>query len=168
MSVKDNKHDDNKSSLRQPSVLFVVAATVVLFACHANVKDIGQCPQPRFTEQAPQDYYTRVNPLAATGPNIDAGRNLFQHRSAEGRIACARCHGTDGDGVGPMSSMFDPPPRNFTCSKTINGVPDGQLFWIIQNGSPGTSMPSFNNLKDEQIWQIVLYIRQLANSHYDG
>ncbi|NIP99686.1 MAG: cytochrome C, partial [Nitrospinaceae bacterium] len=41
-------------------------------------------------------------------------------------------------------------------------IPDGQMFWIIKNGSPGTRMPAFGNLSDEQIWQLVLYIRQFA------
>jgi hypothetical protein len=44
----------------------------------------------------------------------------------------------------------------------VNGIPDGQLFRIIQNGSPGTSMPSFKALRDEQVWQGVLYLRELA------
>ena len=61
-----------------------------------------------------------------------------------------------------MSRQFDPPPRNFACAQTVNGIPDGQLFWIIQNGSPGTSMPSFKVLRDEQVWQVVLYLRELA------
>ncbi len=38
----------------------------------------------------------------------------------------------------------------------------GQLFWIIKNGSPGTGMLSFKGLKEEQIWQILLYVRQLV------
>jgi len=44
----------------------------------------------------------------------------------------------------------------------MNALPDGQLFWVIQNGSPGTGMLAFKGLKDEQIWQIILYIRELA------
>ena len=44
----------------------------------------------------------------------------------------------------------------------MNGIPDGQLFWIVRNGSPGTSMPDFRGLSDEQIWQLVLHLRTLA------
>ena len=45
---------------------------------------------------------------------------------------------------------------------TINGVPDGQLFWIIRFGSPDTAMPPHPALSDEQLWQLVFYLRQLA------
>jgi hypothetical protein len=68
-----------------------------------------------------------------------------------------------GEGNGTLSSQFSPPPRNFACAKTVNSIPDGQLFWIIKNGSPGTAMPDHLKFNDTEIWQLVLYIRALAN-----
>ena len=118
----------------------------------------AQCPQPRFTGKAPEDYYKQINPLA--GGSSKAGEALFQGEA--GTSNCAICHGTKGDGRGILASQYDPPPRNFSCAMTINGVPDGQLFWIIRFGSPGTAMPPHPSLKDEQVWQLVLYLRQLS------
>jgi mono/diheme cytochrome c family protein len=46
----------------------------------------------------------------------------------------------------------------------MNDIPDGQLFWIIRNGSKGTAMPAFKDLKDEQIWHLILYIRSFAGN----
>lgn len=118
------------------------------------------CPQPRFTGSAPEEYLSRQNPLQAeTGP-VQEGARLYQ--GTPGRISCATCHGVKGDGRGPLASQFNPPPRNFACAKTISGVPDGQLFWIIRFGSPGAAMPPHRNLSDEQIWQLVLYLRSLS------
>ena len=88
---------------------------------------------------------------------------LFQTKAKP--LPCKHCHGMKGDGKGPMASDIKPPPRDFTCAQTINGVPDGQLFWIIKNGSPGTEMPSFKQLEDEKIWQILLFVRQLAQEY---
>lgn len=119
-----------------------------------------QCPQPRFTQTAPDDFYNLKNPLEATPENLKKGKMLYQVRAKP--MPCKHCHGTNGDGMGPMARGFDPPPRDFTCHKTIKGVPDGQLFWIIKNGSPGTGMLAFKGLKDDQIWQMLLYLRQLA------
>ena len=120
----------------------------------------AECPQPRFTGKAPDEYYSRVNPLAATNANPKAAGPIFQGEA--GSVNCAICHGKRGDGRGTLSSQYDPPPRNFSCAMTVNGVPDGQLFWIIRFGSPGTAMPPHPSLTDEQIWQMVLYLRQLA------
>lgn len=118
------------------------------------------CPQPRFTKQAPPEIYNLRNPLEATPENIKKGKLLFQVKAKP--MACKHCHGITGDGNGPLAKGINPPPRNFTCAKTINGVPDGQLFWIIKNGSPETEMFAYRGLIDEQIWQIILHLRQLA------
>ena len=63
-----------------------------------------------------------------------------------------------------MSDMFDPRPRNFACAQTVNGIPDGQLFWIIRHGAPGgaAAMPPHPKLSDQQIWELVLLLRQFA------
>lgn len=123
-------------------------------------KDPLQCPQPRFTQKAPEEIYNLKNPLESTTENLKKGKLLFQTKAKP--MPCKLCHGMIGDGRGPMARGFNPPPRNFTCSKTINGVSDGQLFWITKNGSPGTGMPAYKSIKDEQIWQILLYVRQLS------
>jgi len=125
----------------------------------AQLPPPGECPQPRFTGKAPDDFYTRANPLEATPERVAAGRRLYEK---EAKPACEMCHGIKGDGKGPLAIQFDPRPRNFACAQTVNGIPDGQLFWIVQNGSPGTGMPGFKRLSDEQIWTIVLYLRRLA------
>jgi mono/diheme cytochrome c family protein len=72
------------------------------------------------------------------------------------------CHGEKGDGKGVMGTALVPPPRNFTCGVMMNEIPDGQLYWVIKNGSPGTGMMSFAGLPDEQVWQLIHYIRSLA------
>lgn len=120
----------------------------------------AQCPQPRFTGKAPDEYYGRPNPLQPTEANLAAGRVSFLGDPR--KVSCATCHGKSGDGKGELADQFDPPPRDFSCAATIKGVPDGQLFWIIRYGSPGTSMPPHKRLSDEQVWQLVLYLRQLA------
>ncbi|HQZ45247.1 MAG TPA: cytochrome c [Usitatibacteraceae bacterium] len=118
------------------------------------------CPQPRFTGKAPDEYYNRPNPLQSTPENLAAGEKWFLGDPR--RVSCASCHGQAGDGKGPLSSQFDPAPRDFVCAKTIRGVPDGHLFWIIRFGSPETSMPPHRKFSDEQVWQLVLHLRHLA------
>ena len=120
----------------------------------------GECPQPRFTGKAPEEYYSRKNPLEAGEKNLKAGERLYA--GSRKSFGCAECHGKKGDGKGEMASQFVPRPRNFACAQTVNNIPDGQLFWIIRFGSPETSMPAHEELGDEQIWQLVLYLRKLA------
>lgn len=120
----------------------------------------GICPQLRVTAQAPEDIYQLKNPLQPTQKNLDAGESIFRVEAQP--TACKICHGVGGNGFGMMAQGLNPPPRNFTCAETMHEIPDGQLFWIIKNGSPGTGMPAFRELRDEQIWQLIHHIRRFA------
>ena len=133
---------------------------VLLTATQLAEAQTGQCPQPRFTGKAPEEYYARPNPVAPSDAGLKAASAIFQGTARGGN--CAACHGKNGDGKGPLASQYDPPPRNFSCARTVSGVPDGQLFWIIRFGSPGAAMPPHPALSDEQVWQLVLLLRQLA------
>lgn len=126
-------------------------------------KNQGVCPQPRHTTRAPDPVYGMKNPLAPTEKNILAGETLFKVDAKP--IACKVCHGVSGNGLGIIYKVqgFSPQPRNFTCYQTMKDIPDGQLFWVIKNGSKGTRMPSFDfHLSDDQIWQVILYLRNFA------
>ncbi|MDX2250856.1 MAG: c-type cytochrome [Nitrospira sp.] len=118
------------------------------------------CVQPRKTAKAPAEFLATTNPLAASSGAIAAGKTLFLKTAQP--VACVMCHGEQGDGKGLMGAALVPPPRNFTCGAMMKDIPDGQLFWIIKNGSPGTGMMPFAGLPDEQVWQLVQYIRSLA------
>jgi mono/diheme cytochrome c family protein len=120
----------------------------------------GACVQPRKTAKAPQDFLAKTSPLPSSAGSIQAGKELFL-RTAQ-PVACVMCHGEQGDGKGLMGAALVPPPRNFTCGAMMKDIPDGQLFWIIKNGSPGTGMMAFGGLPDEHVWQLIQYIRSLA------
>jgi mono/diheme cytochrome c family protein len=119
----------------------------------------GICPQPRFTVKAPDNIFSLKNPLKGTRGEILEGESYFQRDVQP--TACKVCHGPGGNGMGMMAIGLNPPPRNFTCKQTMKDVTDGQMYWIIKNGSQGTGMPAFADLPDDVIWKMVLYIRSL-------
>src|SRR6188508_3343782 len=47
-----------------------------------------------------------------------------------------------GKGDGPAGAILNPSPRNFTNCKFHKKRKDGELFWVIKNGSAGTGMVS--------------------------
>lgn len=120
----------------------------------------GICPQPRHTAQAPDPVYRMTNPLEPTPENLRAGEALFNIDARP--TACKVCHGFGGDGMGIIFEQLTPKPRNFTCYYTMEDIPDGQIYWVVKNGSPGTPMPSFGYLNDKEVWQLVLHIREFA------
>lgn len=92
-----------------------------------------------------------TNPVAATSDSVIRGEALFQAN-------CASCHGVSGQGDGPASAGMFPRPADFTAAHTMTH-PDGQLYAWIQNGKSGTAMPAFDELTDEQIWDLINYIQ---------
>lgn len=96
-----------------------------------------------------------VNPIAATAANIDAGKHVFGYY-------CVECHGRDGQNTGvPFAANLVPPVPSL-ASPQVQSYTDGQLKWIIDNGIFPSGMPaSKSTLSDEEIWQLVLFIRHL-------
>lgn len=150
------------TQVRMKTALLVgVVTCAVLAGCATAPATVSNCPQPRFTGKAPDEFYNLKNPLSPATIDAAAGQRLY-FDGATDRFACATCHGAKGGGNGEMARQYDPPPRNFACAQAVTGIPDGQLFWIIRFGSPGTGMPAHKNFSDEQIWQLVAYVRGLA------
>lgn len=102
---------------------------------------------------------TWTNPFPATDENIEKGKALFH-----GKAFCVTCHGRDGKGLSDVEGLRGKLPRNFT-DKTWQAVrTDGELFWILKNGSPGTDMASFIPLilTEEEAWHVLLYVRSFG------
>lgn len=136
---------------------FIVSLMFLIGSDFALAED---CIQKRNTLQAPDNIYKQVNPLNSSTETIAAGEKLYQKDAKP--LACVQCHGVSGKGNGVMAIGMTPKPRDFSCSAMMKDIPDGQLFWIIKNGSKGTGMMGFGSLIDNQIWQVVSYIRKLS------
>lgn len=120
----------------------------------------AQCPQYRETAQAPENVYWQNNPLESNRHNLSAGKKLFKGKG--GKTDCVKCHGKKGEGDGPLAKSFAPPPRNLACAPMMSELPDGQLFWIIREGSMDSAMPAHPQLSEAEIWQLVMAIRELS------
>lgn len=120
---------------------------------------MGGNPWMRIHMQAmhtlPPEYRGLKNPLKPTKENILAGGQLYQQ-------TCAVCHGPTGRGDGPGGKTLNPPPAPLALTVPMPMTTDGYLFWRIKEGGQafGTAMPAWGaSLSEEQIWQIILYLR---------
>jgi len=135
----------------------IAAATLLLFA-GCKVRTPGnfettfvQGAKRRLTVGGRSD----TNPMPATDENIHSGQRTFTSY-------CMVCHGLDGQNTGvPFADKMAPPVPPLSSS-AVQSYSDGQLHWIIQNGIFPSGMPASKNaFRDEEIWQMVLYIRHL-------
>jgi mono/diheme cytochrome c family protein len=95
------------------------------------------------------------NPLIPSDENIHAGQRNFTSY-------CMVCHGLDGQNTGvPFADKMAPPVPSLN-SVSVQAYTDGQLHWIIKNGVSPSGMPAAKDIfHDEEIWQLVLYLRHL-------
>jgi hypothetical protein len=102
------------------------------------------------------DAKANKNPIASTPESIAKGKALF-----EGKGTCFNCHGKNGDGQGEAGKVLNPSPRDFTNCKFHKKRKDGELFWVIKNGSAGTGMISLTPaiITEEEAWLIINYER---------
>jgi hypothetical protein len=101
------------------------------------------------------------NPLPDSPEVIERGRGLYQ-----GKATCFNCHGTSGAGDGVAAIGLDPSPRNFRHHGFWRHRTEGEIFWVIKHGVPGTGMVGFGGvLTDEDIWSIIQYERSFAGEH---
>ena len=117
------------------------------------------CPEKRVIENAPKEFLEKVNPLRKEPRNLKKGKVLYRIKA---KRACKFCHGMEGLGDGSMSDLQPMPPRNFTCKDYMNGIKDGDLFWVIKEGISDSGMPSYKHLSDKKIWQLIHYIRTFS------
>lgn len=121
--------------------------------------------KPRVPADQIEQVRSWKNPLPSTQESLEKGKQLFQ-----GKAFCITCHGRDGKGLGAdiePGTLKGPLPRNFTDKDWQAARTDGELFWILKNGSKGTAMAPFIPLilTEEEAWQVLLYVRAFGQNH---
>jgi len=102
----------------------------------------------------PAEARERRNPVIATTAALaDARAHFADH--------CASCHGNDGRGDTEMGRGLYPRAPDMRLPAT-QGLSDGELFYIIEDGVRLTGMPAWGEPGEErESWELVHFIRHL-------
>jgi len=129
----------------------LIIGSIFLVFAGAGCGNSGSADSVVTPAPVPTEFAGRVNPFGADAAAEGAG--IF-------KSICESCHGPQGHGDGIAGQSLDPKPRNLAEIQATVG--DDFLFWRIYSGKPGTSMVAWKGvLTDEQIWQVVSFIRTL-------
>jgi mono/diheme cytochrome c family protein len=149
-----------------------LAFLVVLVAAGALLllrgRGVSARPQPSWIESraalamrgwmTPSTYKGLQNPIAANDENFLAAREHFADH-------CASCHANDGSGNTEMGRNLYPKAPDMRLPRT-QGLSDGELFYIIENGVMLTGMPGWSTGTpdgEKSSWQLVHFIRRLPS-----
>ena len=159
--------------------LVIVAAILALTAaCNDSADDRRTTPPkpdrtaapPAPEPSAPTDTTPRPDnppkqtPATEGTGNVELGKVDYQ-------TLCASCHGPTGGGDGPVAQALDPKPAQHGDGAYMNALTDDYLFQVIKfGGTPvGKSAmmaPFGGSLSDQQIRNVVAFIRTLADPPY--
>jgi high-affinity iron transporter len=114
------------------------------------------------TEVAKQSNIIKSTLIDVTGislaptkwPSLENGKTLYAAN-------CMSCHGAEGDGNGPSAAGLDPSPTVFSDIEGMSEKSPLQAYHTIRFGVEGTSMVAFNQLSDEEVWDLSFYISTL-------
>ena len=154
--------------LRDAVITLLVLVAVVWIAAYARIRAGGLSAdaEPGAVERTvaarlvrlsiPSDAQQQQNPFYADSA---AWRSAADHYEDH----CAICHGSDGHGRTEMGENMYPKVPDLTDS-AVQGLSDGALFAIIQNGVRWTGMPAWKREHSpEDTWKLVSFIRKVPS-----
>lgn len=132
--------------------IIALGTTLPLLAAERNMME------PRVPADKLAEARALSNPLPDSPDILEKGKALYQ-----GKGSCVNCHGAGGRGDGVAAMGLNPSPRNFHHHGFWRHRSEGEIFWVIKHGIPGTAMLPFGAmLSDEEIWTIMQYERSFS------
>lgn len=124
----------------------------------------AEAPAPAEPEPAAAAAEPAAGPEAT--PDVAQGQQLYA-------TYCASCHGAMGEGDGPVAAGLDPKPAKHTHGEYMNALSNEHLFRVTKEGGPAVGKsplmaPWGGTLSDAQIWDVVAFMRSLADPPFEG
>ncbi len=119
-------------------------ASLLLCLLIAGCKTNPYVPSP-WRSLVPAEVRALPNPVPPMPANLRAGQQAYGQY-------CAGCHSADGAGRRNRPSLR---------TSRVRGEADGEIYWILENGSKGHGMPAWRSLGDRSLWQLVEAIRAM-------
>jgi len=129
---------------------------IVLTACSSAPEPPAPASGGDERPAPPAEYAEKENPLNGKADAIEAGKGIYN-------VNCASCHGEKALGDGPAAASLNPKPRSLAEDGALS---DAYLYWRIAEGGMmepfKSTMPAWKTfLSEEQIWQVMAYLRTL-------
>jgi mono/diheme cytochrome c family protein len=129
---------------------------IVSFASAISVASGALFQDPVPAAQAPAaTTSTLKNPVKATAESQAKAKKTFGYD-------CAMCHGDSGNGKSDLAASMKLTLTDWTAPGALASESDGDLFEIIRKGKDKMPPEEANRAKDEDVWNLVIYVRSLA------
>lgn len=132
-----------RALLLLPAALAVLAVLAMLVGCEREKRALRPPPSPGLAASGPATPYTAERQAWA----VSQGKHLYRWYN------CSGCHGPGGGGD------WGPP---LSDARWFYGSAPQDIYASIVQGRPN-GMPAFGQrLPEDQVWQLVAYVRSLS------
>ncbi len=128
----------------------LVVSAVVLFGITVSFA-------PRLTPQdsTPSDASGLKNRVKPTDKSQARAKEIYT-------VDCVICHGDTGNGKTDLAKDMQLSLDDWSDPKTLAAKSDGDLFNVIRNGKDKMPPEGAGRAKDDEVWNLVIYIRGLS------
>ncbi len=93
-------------------------------------------------------------------PDLSEGKRIYGKK-------CSRCHGQKGGGNGPDAKGMKPSPTDLRDPAYMKKVAPLKIFNTARLGIEGTQMRAFDELSDQELWEVAFYISSFRYQDHD-
>lgn len=142
------------------TLLFV--SSVALFAVAPAIRSGSASQEPAQTPapsaQAAPPSSTVKNPVKPTPESQAKAKKTYGYD-------CALCHGATGDGKTDLAKDMQLTISDLTDPKVLAAKSDGDIFDLIRKGKDKMPPEDPARAKDDDVWNLVIYVRALAKAN---
>ena len=133
----------------------LLLSSVILFEVAATpAPNPGRMPQEPATTQAPAASSAK-NPVKPTPESQAKAKKMYGYD-------CEMCHAANGNGKTDLATSMGMTLTDLSDPKTLSGKSDQELFDLIRKGKDKMPPEEAARAKDDDVWNLVIYIRGLA------
>jgi hypothetical protein len=149
-----------KGARQSRFALVIVVLTVLITNCSKDMQE-----QPSYqSQEAPRKHSPSGSIPRDSRAVLPGAFSLSKERLHGGArlfaINCAHCHGSAGEGDGPVAGYLRELPKNLR-SPYIQKKPEAELYDIITKGRD--IMPAFQGyLSTEERWVLAHYVKMMS------
>lgn len=125
----------------------MIAKRLLLFVLLLSAATLLATSNGGWMHKVPAKDRGKINPYQGSAEAIAAGDRIFHDH-------CAQCHQPD--------ALGDKKHPSLRSQRVQQQATEGDLHWLLINGSMKYGMPSWAKLGDPQIWQVITYVRSLG------
>jgi cytochrome c5 len=129
----------------------LVFSALIVFEIAALTPTLAAPPSPQEAAPAP------ANHVKVTAASQDKAKKLYA-------VDCTICHGETGDGKTDLAKDMQLNLADWTDPQTLAGKSDQELFNIIRKGKDKMPPEDASRAKDDEVWNLVVYLRSLSKA----